>query len=275
MVRKEINVFGTSFLDLLSGALAAVIILFVVVPKMSSADQEALREIEQAEVQIDDLANMIQQLENTIPQEQYDAIMQQIDALQQTIDQLSEQVQLMQQQLEQTRQENEQMRQLIEAQQQRISELEEELDRQRQASQMGKIFGIDAELAVVCLWTENADVDLFVADMSQPNGAPCYFNNLSTDFGQLNEDVQNHEDGNDDRYEMFYQRRLVPGRYLLKIWLYSENVSRVTVEGYVTLYPGKPNEKKIPYRGITLSTPREPVTIGTLIVTENNITLQQ
>ncbi len=35
MARKEINVFGTSFLDLLSGALAAVIILFVIVPKLS------------------------------------------------------------------------------------------------------------------------------------------------------------------------------------------------------------------------------------------------
>ena len=97
--RKEINVFGTSFLDLLSGALAAVIILFVIVPKMSSADQEALREIQEAEVQVTDLAEMVRQLENSVPHEQFDAIMQQIEDLQNTIERLSEQVSIMQQQL--------------------------------------------------------------------------------------------------------------------------------------------------------------------------------
>ena len=45
MARKEINIFGTSFLDLLSGALGAVIILFIIVPKMSVQQQEALQEL--------------------------------------------------------------------------------------------------------------------------------------------------------------------------------------------------------------------------------------
>lgn len=34
MARREINIFVTSFLDLLSGALGAVIILFIIVPKI-------------------------------------------------------------------------------------------------------------------------------------------------------------------------------------------------------------------------------------------------
>ena len=38
MAKKDINIFGTSFLDLLSGALASVIILFVIVPKKTSSD---------------------------------------------------------------------------------------------------------------------------------------------------------------------------------------------------------------------------------------------
>lgn len=276
MARKEINVFGTSFLDLLSGALAAVIILFVIVPKMSSSDQEALREIQQAEVQVTELAEMIRQLENSVPQEQFDAIMQQIEELQQTIDNLNEQVNNMQQHLEQTRQENEQLRRQVEQQQQRISELEEELDRQRQASQMGKIFGIDAELGVVCLWRENIDVDLYVTDLS--TNMTCYFHQPRMDFGQLNEDITSRQ-SDDDRYELFYQRHLRPGRYRIEVAIYRQetmrNASSANVEGFVSLYPGKPNEIKIPYRRITLTQPGQMVTIGTLIVTDNNITLQQ
>ena len=277
MARKEINVFGTSFLDLLSGALAAVIILFVIVPKMSASDQEALREIQEADVQVTELAAMIRQLENAVPQEQFDAIMQQIEELRRTIDDLSEQVNNMAQQLEQTRQENEQMRQQIEQQQQRIAELEEELDRNRQASQMGKIFGVDAELGVVCLWRENIDVDLYVTDLS--TNQTCYYHQSSTDFGQLNEDITSRPDSDDDRFELFYQRHLKPGRYRISVNIYrGESMSHASsahVEGYVSLYPGRANEQKIPYRQITLTVPGQMVNIGILTVTENNITLQQ
>ena len=277
MARKDINIFGTSFLDLLSGALAAVIILFVIVPKMSNCEQEALREIQEADMQVTELAEMIRQLENSVPQEQYDAIMQQIEELQQTIDNLSEQVNNMAQQLEQTRQENEQMRQQLEQQRQRIAELEEEVNRNRQASQVGKIFGIDAELGVVCLWRENIDVDLYVTDLS--SNETCYYYKKETDFGQLNEDITSRPDSDDDRFELFYQRHIKPGRYRLEVNIYSRaslsHASSAHVEGYVSLYPGRANEIKIPYRQITLTNPGQMVNIGILIVTENNITLQQ
>ena len=49
MKRKEINVFGTSFLDLLSGALAAVIILFVIVPKGVSINPDLIKEVKEIE----------------------------------------------------------------------------------------------------------------------------------------------------------------------------------------------------------------------------------
>ncbi len=277
MVRKEINVFGTSFLDLLSGALAAVIILFVIVPKMSSSDQEALREIQEADVQVTELADMIRQLENSVPQEQFDAIMQQIEELQRTIDNLSEQVNNMSQQLQQTRQENEQLQQQIEQQQQRIAELEEELNRNRQASQPGKIFGIDAELGIVCLWRENIDVDLYVTELS--SNTTCYYNRARTDFGQLNEDITSRTDSDDDRFELFYQRRLKPGQYRISVNIYQgasmTYASSAHVEGYVSLFPGKSNEIKIPYRQIHLNTPGQMVNIGILTVSENNISLQQ
>ena len=275
MARKEINVFGTSFLDLLSGALAAVIILFVIVPKMSAADQEALREIEEAHAEVTELAEMIQQIENFIPHEQYEAIMQQIEELQHTIDELSEQVAAMQQQMEQTRQENEQLRQQIEQQRQQIAELEEQLSRQS-SGQSGKIFGIDAEVGIVCQWHENIDVDLYVINLI--NNDTCYYHHSGTSFGDLNEDITSHSDG-DDRYELFYQQHPIPGRYRIAVNIYQgaslDHASSAHVEGYIILFPGMRNEKKIPYGPITLTTPGQFVNIGTLIITDNNITLQR
>ena len=275
MARKEINIFGTSFLDLLSGALAAVIILFVIVPKMSAADQEALREIEEANVEVTELAGMIQQLENSIPREQYEAIMQQIEELQHTIDELAEQVAAMQQQMELTRQENEQLRQQIERQRQQIAELEEQLSRQP-SGQSGKIFGIDAEMGIVCQWRENIDVDLYVTNLS--SNVTCFYNNRVTPFGQLNEDITSHGDG-DDRYEFFYQQHPTPGRYRIAVNIYQgaslDHASSARVEGYIILFPGRRDEKKIPYGPLTLTTRGQFVDIGTLIVTDNNITLQR
>lgn len=78
MARKEINIFGTSFLDLLSGALGAVIILFIIVPKMSVQQQEALQELETLNVQVEQLSDLMEQLENSVPQELYQQIEQQL-----------------------------------------------------------------------------------------------------------------------------------------------------------------------------------------------------
>lgn len=44
MARQEINIFGTSFLYLLFGALAAVIILSIIMPKMSVEHQKILED---------------------------------------------------------------------------------------------------------------------------------------------------------------------------------------------------------------------------------------
>lgn len=281
MKRNEISVFGTSFLDLLSGALAAVIILFVIVPKMSAADQEALREIEQANVEVSELAEMIQQIENSIPREQFEAIMQQIEELQQTIDRLSEQVSAIQQQLEQSRQENEQLRQQVaeqqrqlEEQQRRIAELEQQA-RQQQGNG-GRIFGLDAELGVVCQWAENIDVDLYVKDLSTDD--VCYYNHKSTPFGNLNEDITSRTGADDNRYELFYQTKVKPGRYRITVAIYRlesmANASSAHVEGFAVIFPGKAAERKIPFRPFTLHTPGQMFEVGTLTVTENNITLQ-
>lgn len=297
MARKDINIFGTSFLDLLSGALAAVIILFIIVPKMSVEQQNALEEIEQLNVQIQDLNNIMEQIQNSIPRDIYEQIQHQIENLQATIEQLTHQVQNLQSQLATAQSENERLRaeveELRDCQQhnqvlqqeneqlrQRISQLERQAQEQNQNGQGisdGKVFGMNAQLGVVCVWPENIDVDLYVKNLS--TGELCYYNRKNTSFGNLNEDVTSRSDADDDRYELFYQTKVIPGQYQIYVNIYGGqnstwNGQPAHVDGYAVLFPGKSNQIKIPFNHITLTQKGQNVNIGTLTVTPNNISLQ-
>lgn len=270
MARNDINIFGTSFLDLLSGALAAVIILFIIVPKMSSEQQNALEELEQLDVQVTDLHDLIAQIQNSVPQEVYDQIERQMEELQNTISTLTERVESLQGQLSECREENESLQRQIEQLEQEIQQLS---DQSGQGISDGKVFGIDAELGVVCIWPENVDVDLHVVNLS--SGNECNYRHTATSFGNLNMDIMERTEDNDDRYELFYQEHIVPGRYQIYVELYSNNNGQlVNVDGYAVLFPGRANQVKIPFRHITLDHQWQKVVVGTLMVTSDNITLQ-
>ena len=230
MARKEINIFGTSFLDLLCGALAAVIILFVIVPKQSQSPPE-----------------------QTVPEE---------EPCDQTIAQLQQQNDLQAQEIEQL--------------QQKVRSLERQLaeSQQRRGVSSGKIFGIDAELGIVCQWRENVDVDLFVLNVATRK--VCYYRNNNTDFGNMSEDIRGHT-SDDGRYELFYQKKIVPGTYEVYVMIYSSdenpwNGTPANIEGFIVMHPGKQNQKLINYPKQCVSSTQR-VVIGRLTVTNNSITL--
>lgn len=293
MKRKEINIFGTSFLDLLSGALAAVIILFIIVPKMSSDQQNALEEIERMNVQVEELSTLMEQLQNSVPQDVYQQIEERLNELQQTVSDLTSEVENLQQTLTLVQSENEELRTEIErlrnnetelAQlrqenqqlQERIQEMQQEQQPQQdgQGISDGKVFGIDAKVGVVCFWRENADIDLYVTNLA--NGQVCYWKNKTTSFGNLNEDIQTRTDQDDDRFELFYQREIVSGRYEVSIVYYDGQSSFANIEGYIVMNPGKRNQIKIPYRDRRL-TPngRTKVQIGILTISDTSINFQE
>lgn len=91
MARKEINVFGASFLDLLSGALGAVIILYILVPKINIPIEEfeeqkkLSEEVEKLGLQLDELAGLIPEGELKAIQDQMDAIIQAKKELEQKV----------------------------------------------------------------------------------------------------------------------------------------------------------------------------------------------
>lgn len=293
MARKEINIFGTSFLDLLSGALAAVIILFIIVPKMTSEQQSALEEIERMNVQMEDLNDLMERLQNSVPQDIYEEIQAQMEALRNTANELREQVQQMQERLAAAESENQRLRQELEQRQnveqqneqlqQRISQLEAQLQQQQQQPSTGqgisdgKVFGMNAELGVVCQWPENVDVDLYVKNLS--TGDICYYGAKNQPFGSLMEDITSRTSPDDDRYELFYQKKITPGSYQIFVNIYYGTNNRwdgtpAHVEGYVVMFPGKPNQIKIPYQPVVLTQGGQNTIIGTLNVTSNHINLQ-
>lgn len=308
MARQEINIFGTSFLDLLSGALAAVIILFIIVPKMTAEQQNALEEIEQLNIEVRELSQLMEQLQNTVPADVYEQVRAQIERLQNAVSALTTQVENMQRRLSALQAENEQLRSEIEAlrvQQQQsealraenqtlraeneqlrqqMAQLQQQLQQATAAAQraaQGRIFGLNADLGVVCAWKENVDVDLYVKNLA--TGEECWYNKKKTSFGNLNEDVISRADADDDRYELFYQTRIKPGRYLIRVNIYGGSYGNsgsgtwrgqpVKVDGYAVIFPGKSNQVRIPFPSKTLTSKGTFVTIGTLVVTSNNIQL--
>lgn len=295
MARKEINIFGTSFLDLLSGALGAVIILFVIVPKMSTHDQETIQELEELNIQVSEISSIMEQLENSVPSDLYRQLEEQIEEMRNTISSLTahveslqarnnaleEENQSLQQQLQEyevIQRENQAAQERINRLESRVRELEQELqERQDTPSEIsgGMVFGTNADLGVVCIWPENVDVDLYVKNLQ--TGEICFFGNKNYPWGNLLEDVRSHNSG-DDRYELFYQRQIVPGEYQVSVKIYSSvqmpwNGTPATVDGYVVMHPGKHNQKRVKYNTIRLNNTSE-IIIGRLTVTSDNIYLQ-
>ena len=313
--RKEINIFSTSFLDLLSGALGAVLILFIIIPKLTSAQMDALEEIERLNVQAEELAELIEQARTAIPVELYEQIQAQIEALHDRLQELREAVVELQRRLddceeerarlhreiEELRQELERQRQEIEhsrRQSQEIEQLREELEQtrrelreaqqqaqaqERQRDGLPSNFSEMGDVQAFIMWEEHVDVDIYVEnlDNGEQLGHPGSGLPNEQSWGMLSDDI-NHLRlrGDGVRYfEIFYQPRPVPGRY--KIWFHifqnedgtHWNGRPATVRGFIVMFAGEPNEIRINYRSVTLTSAFDDHVIGTLVVTEDNIML--
>lgn len=306
MARKEINIFSVSFLDLLSGALGAVLILFVVIPKMTAEEQNAIEVLQELDVQAENIAQMIEQLENSVDEEIYRAIEEQLNAIQAEVESLQETVAELREQVQRDQQRITELEGLLAACEARTTELEQQnaaLEAQQQASSQqiaqlqqeverlveppppgpsgpgGKIFGLNADFAAVAEWSEAVDVDLWLRNNS--SGEWCYFGegHTETDFARYMQDVRT-QDAENSKYELIYQDEIQPGSYDLYIHLYT-GTDGVTadVDGYVTIFPYTNREQKIEFSrpGIRHNaTPNNGggIRIGTITLTENNISLQ-
>jgi parvulin-like peptidyl-prolyl isomerase len=307
MARKEINIFSVSFLDLLSGALAAVLILFVIVPKMTAEDQSTLEVVDEMEVNLEELDSLLQVVQSTIPEADYQEIQEAVQDMQSSIDTLRNQVNNLEQQLENTNQRNRALENQLVQTEERLREIEEalesaqsrptqeeldevmrqlaearaELEEQREESAQGaegpgaSMFGVNAEFALVCDWPENLDVDLYMKNTADGNWV-CY-NCGDQAFGNYLGDVTSRSTG-DGRFEMIYQeQKIIPGNYEVWYHVYSAT-GTAHITGYAVIHPFSSREKKVKFSNQTLMHTAKPtsgggIKIGILKVSENNLTL--
>lgn len=192
MARKQVQAFTISFLDLLSGALGAVILLFIIVPKLDSETQEELEALNRVNIEIEELQDILEQAKNSIPKEIYEEIQSQIDSLEDAVAILTEemedlrealaeansQIENLESQVQQQEQQIESMNQQIQEQAEEISDLRDQvaqLERQiRECERVTERLKAEGHYLVVTMsWeTHGDDVDLHVID---PTGAEFYY----------------------------------------------------------------------------------------------------
>ena len=145
MASKEINVFNTSFLDLLSGELGAILILFVIIPKMDSTvrsevvnqneEIESLKkQIEKVDILKQQLNQSLEKVKNSVSVETYAEVQSRLNNLQtntenltKTIDDLEQLVKNLQIQLVKSEDERRSLQKRIEQDRKETKEIEEKL----------------------------------------------------------------------------------------------------------------------------------------------------
>jgi len=261
MAKKDINIFSVAFIDLLSGALAAVIILFIVVPKMTTDAQGASEKLAELNIQAHQLDSIVSNLANSVPREELKNLERMINEMQQTIDDLGYKVRDLEDENNKLTSENNQFKEELATSQEQLTtaqnQLEqlqnenEELKRQLEESQQSQgsgpgevLFGTNADFAIYYSWDEDADFDLHLVNLDL--NEVCYYHNPVTSFARLMGDMQT---STSDSYELIYMQEgeLKQGRYLLKVNVFSEGEKGVVnnPRGTLVIFPNKPNEIKM------------------------------
>lgn len=220
MKRREINIFNISFLDLISGALGAVVLLFIIVPKLDSKAQDSLEALNELNVQVEQLDDLLENAKNNIPKELYEEIEAQIDALKNTIADLEDSVAELQEELDKCKERIQQLENQITelteqntAQQQEINDLNKKVSELEQKAE--RIEGSARFVIVTLGWdTIGDDVDLHVID---PSGNE-FFWDKTTITGVPGELTKDEREG--PGFEVFKVTAAKPGRYQIKARLY-------------------------------------------------------
>lgn len=259
MARKEINIFGTSFLDLLSGALAAVIILFVVVPKGVQADPELVKQVQELKTVANNVKEAIEKIKNSVPKEVFEKIKEEIEVANKKLSEFNDKIERLEEDIKKISSENMELKEKIKQQQedieklkQLIKELTETLKKEKNekanstANTVEKTLGVFAKFGILCKWDEtNTDVDMGVQKFGQPQ-EQCWRNYPSKKWGILGEDVRERIDEDaEERFELFYVPQIYPDEYTVWVNVYENSVSNyANVTCIFVFHPGKNDEIK-------------------------------
>lgn len=283
-MKANYDVYGVSFLDLLSGALGAVIILFVIVPKMDvSIPLEEINEIRQDQLLMDSLYASIQ---GNIPEEKFNMLLSMSQVAEARINAIN------------TKHEELQKKYLIEQKEKQklkaeLSEIKKSQKSQKKTTKptraatqsknnssgksnnttSGKsnfFAGIDSELAVFIEWeSDDFDVDLYFKQGNQF----CDEQMKRTSFCNFVKVPRRYKS---KPSELIIQPELVPGTYEIYAHLYRPRDGKVTIKGFIGMNAKNGKAYKYDISETAISHTRPPnrsdggTHLGTLIVKENN-----
>lgn len=256
MARKEINIFSTSFLDLLSGALGAVIILFIIVPKMTKEDVDLIEKVKEIEVVASDLEDALDKIKNSIPKDVFEKVEKEMESLKEKINDLQNRLAQLEKEIKDVTKENEQLKDLVRVQKEEIEQLKKQLaeavakaekaeEKKRMANTVEETLGVFAKFGILCKWTEaDADVDIGVQRFGM-SPEQCWRMYPSKKWGILGEDVRERAIDEEERFELFYVPQIYEDDYTAWINIYEKSMaSSASVTCILIFHPGKPDEQR-------------------------------
>jgi hypothetical protein len=281
-MKANYEVYGVSFLDLLSGALGAVIILFVIVPKMDvSIPLDEINEIKKDKVLMDSLYASIQ---GNIPEEKYNMLLSLSQVAEARINAINTKHEELQRKYVQEQKKVENLRSELDKTNAKLKSTKKAIKKQRtnsKPSSSGKsakstsgksnfFAGIDSELAVFLEWSSDEyDVDLYFKEGNRF----CDEQLKRTDFCTFVNVPRRYKS---KPSELIIQPELVPGTYQIYAHLYRPREGSVKVKGFIGMNAknGKAYKYDLPETEITHTRPPNRsdggTLLGTLIVKENN-----
>ncbi len=256
MARQEINIFGTSFLDLLSGALAAVIILFVIVPKMTRENADLLHKVEEIQVIAVDVGDLLDKIKNTVSQEVLESLKDEMNDLKSKMGELQHKLEELEDEVRQASDERDRWKDIAEKQREKLEELQVRLaaaeiqakeaeEKSRTANTVEKTLGVFAQFGILCKWSETeTDVDMGVQRFGvRPE--QCWRMYPSKKWGILGEDVRERSAREKERFELFYVPQIYADEYTFWVNVFEQSAGvAANISCVLIFHPGKPDEEK-------------------------------
>lgn len=306
--RKEVNPFSIAFLDLMSSALAAVIILFVIVPKSDIQIDIAETAFSDMKSGFEEVDSIIMSWASFMSEEEIAFILSKTDQLQINLREAEEASRITQVRLDETKQRNEQLNMRLTLAEKKIAQMEKEATPAKKAStsapskaiaeqksqdtpttekttkskdanpfetdgQGDYFFGIEAPLVTMITWEDaKYDVTLHLKD---ERGMLCDYYSRKTSFGQW---VKIPRKFISTPSQAIIQNELAPGSYEVHAHLRRpRRGDAITISGFAAITPENGSAKKVDFGEVSISPGPAPhksganTLIGTLIVTENDI----
>jgi len=249
MGRRQIQTFNISFLDLLAGALGAVILLFIIVPKLDSESKSQLIALNKVNVEIEEIQDIMEQAKNSIPNEIYDKIKQELESLEIAVQELTQEIEVMERTLSKATDRIEELESQNEQQQDQIDSMQKDLEEMRQQivkceENMEKLEGEGRFAVITMSWeTLGDDVDMHIVD---PLGYEFYYQEPSH-AGRLGKLTKDDTVG--PGIEVWQIPTLDEGIYLIKANLFdSKSGQAPELEFWIYYRNGNKSIKKSLYR---------------------------